>query len=184
MAVSKLDELERFLGGAVGEALQAALSVEAAGGSSPAWEAVLQRFEVAPTPAEDRARAAASTGQKFGAAPDELFAVLTRVAEDGEQDLQAIPLPDDGPGERRWRRLQGLLSRLRDETVAAYRKRVMPKKSMFAQALEAARPGQATPSARETFVMRCSGCGAPRLDGKSFSCEYCGSPYGGEGSVA
>jgi len=177
-----LEGLERWLGSAVGEAVQSALAIEQAGASSPEWAALLARFEVTPTPEADRLRAATATSQRFGASPDELYGVLTRLAKDGDEALQAIPLPDDGPGERRWRRLQGLLGRLREETVAAYRKRVMPKRSMFSQALEAARPGGNAPQKRETFVLRCAGCGAPRLKENVFTCEYCDTPYGGEGS--
>lgn len=175
-----LEALERWLGGAVGEALEVALAVETPGGSSAAWAALLARFDTASTPEEDRRRAAAATQQRFGAAPDELYGVLSRIVERGGRSLDALSA--EGPGaERRWERLRGRLGELREETVAAYRKRVMPKRSMFAQAFESARPANGVAVNREAFVMRCRACGAPRLKDGVFECAYCATPFAGDG---
>jgi hypothetical protein len=122
-----------------------------------------------------------------GAPVDELFEVLDRLTKQADKKLNRIELTDDGPGERRWRRLQGVIGRLRDETVAAYRKQVMPKKKsgMFAAAMASAKAKQGQPVKQErkgeAFVMRCHQCGAPRLKGDDFVCEYCDTPYSPDG---
>jgi hypothetical protein len=187
MSTENLDQLEAWLGTSVGDAYTTALKIAEPSGSSPAWEEILKAQDVQPSPPGERARAAAATGQLRGAPPDELFEVLDAIAKKADKKLNRVDYPDDGASERRWRRLQGVIGRLRDETLAAYRKQVMPKKKggMFGAALASAKAKQGKPVAperkSESFVMRCEKCGAPRLKNDDFVCEYCDTPYSPDG---
>ena len=176
---SKLDHFEHWLGGSVGEVLEEALAIPEPAGTSPRWIELLARFGVSSVPDEDRKRAVASTGQTFGASADEVYRVLTNLVEAGEKRLWDL---DDGldPAEsRRWQSLRSLMGRIRNETVNAFRQRVIPKRGMFAQAMSAAGSSQKPNSAkRETFVLRCKNCGAPRISENHFTCEYCGQSLG------
>lgn len=177
-----LDELEQWLGQAVGDAFTAALEVEQPAGSSPDWRGILERYGASPTADEERSRLAAATGMLRGVPADELYEVLDRIHKDAEQRFERIGLPDDNALDRRRDRLQGVIGRLRDETLNAYRKRIMPKRSMFGAAMASARAKQgqtAAPAQRksESFVMRCEKCGAPRLQNDVYVCEYCDTPY-------
>lgn len=185
-ATGQLDQLESWLGRAVGDAYAAALEVPEPAGMTPAWREVLENAEVSPASEDERRRAATATKMLRGAPVDELFEVLDKLKKDAEKQLEKIELPDDNAGQRRWRRLQGVIDRMRDETVAAYRKQVMPKKTggMFAAALASAKQkqGLAAPERTgEAFVMRCEKCGAPRLKNDDFVCEYCDTPYAPDG---
>jgi len=179
---AELEVLERWLGTAVGEALEAALGVEAPNGTTPAWQAILTRWGVSPTADEVRERLARTTGMRFGAPVGELHDVLTAVAQQAEPRLRAIDWPlDDAPQHRRAERLQRAIGELRESTLALYRQRVLPKRGMFAQAFAAAGKGPAGKGpAREAFVLRCSACGAPRVREDHLRCDYCDSPFGGE----
>lgn len=179
---AELEVLERWLGTAVGEALEAALGVEAPNGTTPAWQAILTRWGVSPTADEVRERLARTTGMRFGAPVGELHDVLTAVAEQAEPRLRAIDWPlDDALQHRRAERLQRTIGELRESTLALYRQRVLPKRGMFAQARAAAGHGPVGKGpAREAFVLRCSGCGAPRVREDHLRCDYCDSPFGGE----
>jgi hypothetical protein len=177
----RLEELERWLGKSVGDAYAAALAIDAPAGSSPAWEAILAAHGAKSSSAEERQRVALATGMLRGAPADELYAVLQDIARDADARLKAISLPDDNTLELRWRRIQGVIGRVRDETLAAYRKQVIPKRSMFGAAKASAAAARGGPSATavksESFVMRCNQCGAPRLKNDVFVCEYCETPY-------
>ncbi|MBK8480961.1 MAG: hypothetical protein IPL40_07270 [Proteobacteria bacterium] len=177
--------LEQWLGTAVGEALQAALAVEEANGSAPAWQAVLARWSVAPLGEAERARLAQATGMRFGAPVGELHDVLKEIAAAAEPRLRAIDWPlDDAPLHRRAERLQRVVGELRESTLALYRQRVLPKRGMFAQAFAAAAKGPVGKGPpREALVMRCAACGAPRVREDHFRCDYCDSPFGGEGEA-
>ena len=181
-AADRLRELEGWLGKQVGDALSASLEIETPAGSSAAWSTICSQFSVTETDAESRVREAAATGMLRGAPVDELYAVLSAIASEGERRLEAIDYGDDGPQQRRWERLRSLLGRIRDETIKAYRKRVFPKKkSMFGAAMASATGKKASSDERNTdaFVMRCQNCGAPRLSQADFNCEYCDTPYAG-----
>jgi hypothetical protein len=186
-ATEQLDQLESWLGRAVGDAYAAALEVPEPAGMTPAWRAVLDNAGVSPAPDEDRRRAATATKMLRGAPVDELYEVLDKLKKDAGKRLEKIEFPDDNAGQRRWRRLQGVIDGMRDETVAAYRKQVMPKKTggMFAAALASAKAKQGVAAAPqrtgEAFVMRCEKCGAPRLKNDDFVCEYCDTPYAPDG---
>lgn len=179
---AQLEDLERWLGTAVGEALETALSVEAPNGTTPAWQAILNRWDVSPTADEAREGLARTTGMRFGAPVGELHDVLTIIAEQADPRLRAIDWPlDDALQQRRAERLQGTISGLRDSTLALYRQRVLPKRGMFAQAFAAAGHGPVGKGpAREALVMRCRACGAPRVREDHLRCDYCDSPFGGE----
>jgi hypothetical protein len=182
----ELSELEAWLGGTVGRAYAAALAIDEPAGTSPAWEAMLEQCKVDPLPADARRRTATATGLLRGASPEELHLVLERIVKRGNKKLAALDVPvTHEQAFRRWDRLRGLLFRLRDETLAAYRKQVLPVQGMFAHARAAAAAsaaqtgGQPAAPRVEAFVLLCSGCGAPRLKPTSSECEYCGARYGG-----
>ena len=79
-----------------------------------------------------------------------------------------------------WSRLQVRIGDLRDTTVAAYRKIVVPVKSMFAAAMSSAQKGSETAERYEqAFILRCKNCAAPRLNPTHFECDYCGEHFGG-----
>lgn len=179
---TKLDELERFLGSSVSDALDAALQVEDACGASPAWLKLLDAFRQKQTAEDSRQRAAASTGQLFGAPPDELNMVLTEIAGSAKERLNKLDWKDDGQNSGRVQRILNVIDRAPRETLTAYRKRVMPqRRSMFAGAVasaqQSARKSGPANTAVKTFIMRCSKCGAPRLKEDNFTCEYCDTPY-------
>jgi hypothetical protein len=190
MSSNPLIELESWLGHSVGDAYATALEVAEPAGTSGAWKQLLEKYEVTPGDPEAARRAAAATGLLRGASVDELYAVLDKITKLAEKKLDRIEMPDDGPGERQWRRLQGVIGRLRDETVAAYRAKVMPKRTggMFGAAKAAAMAKKGTAAATaperkgEAFVMRCEKCGAPRLKNDDFVCEYCDTPYARDGA--
>lgn len=179
---TKLDELERFLGSSVSDALDAALQVENPCGESPAWLELLDTFMQEQTAEDSRQRAAASTGQLFGAPPDELNMVLTEIAGNAKERLNKLDWKDDGQNSGRVQRIFNVIDRVPRETLTLYRKRVMPqRRSMFAGAMASAqqsaqKPGPAKAGGR-TFIMRCGKCGAPRLKEDNFTCEYCDTPY-------
>lgn len=179
---ANLDQLEQWLGRAVGDAYAAALEVEQPAGASGDWLRLLDTYGVRPTAEDERPRIAAATGMLRGAPADELFEVLDKIQKDAAQRFDRIGLPDDDALDRRRDRIQGVIGRLRDETLNAYRKKIMPKRSMFGAAMASARArqGQAAASGArksESFVMRCEKCGAPRLQNDVYVCEYCDTPY-------
>lgn len=181
----KLDSLQSWLGKEVGEAFVAAMEIGVPCGSSARWQGILQGAGVSPSPADQNERAAKSSGQLRGAPPDEFYEVLGKIVSRAEERIRLIS-PEEASQERRWERLRGVIGRLREETIAAYRKRVMPKRQggMFGAAMAAAKAKAGTPVAAarqgEAFVMRCDTCGAPRLKDDVFVCEYCDTPYAGK----
>ncbi|MCD4707821.1 MAG: hypothetical protein K8S62_08785 [Candidatus Sabulitectum sp.] len=179
---TKLDELERFLGSSVSDALDAALQVEIPCGESPAWLELLDVFRQEQTAEDSRQRAAASTGQLFGAPPDELNMVLTEIAGSAKERLNKLEWKDDGQNSGRVQRIFNVIDCIPRETLILYRKRVMPqRRSMFAGAMASAQQSVRKPepanSTSKTFIMRCGKCGAPRLKKDNFTCEYCDTPY-------
>jgi hypothetical protein len=179
----QLDELEAWLGSSVGDAYAAAMEIDQPGGTSTAWKEVLDKYGVSQAEEENRQRAAAATGMKRGAPVNELYEVLDNLSKEAEKRLKRAEYPDDNASERRWNRLRGVIDRMRDETMAAYRKVVMPAKTggMFGAAMAAAQAKKGQPvgfeQKSESFVMRCKKCGAPRLKSDDFVCEYCDTPY-------
>lgn len=180
----KLGDLEQWLGRTVGNAYSAAGAIDEPCGSSAEWMEILTHFKVEPVAEEERKKSAKATDQTRGASPEELHLILTNVTKSAGKKLKKIEYPDFSALERRWDRLRSLIDRLLDETMQAYRKKVMPKRGMFAHARAAAlksqgQQGQQAPQAgpKEAFVLRCDGCGAPRLDPDLFECEYCGNSF-------
>jgi hypothetical protein len=178
---SRLEEIELWLGKSVGDAFSTAVEVEVPGGSSPAWLEILKSHNVQPNSEEERLRVAAATGMTRGVPADELYEVLDKLSNQAEVRIKRLDYPDDSKLQLRYDKLQGLIGRVRDETLAAYRKMVIPKRSMFAAAKASAMSGAgktAVPERKgESFVMRCDNCGAPRLKSDDFVCEYCDTPY-------
>jgi hypothetical protein len=181
-ADEQLGALQRSLGRAVGDAYVAALAVAEPAGTSDAWQAVLARHGVAPAGAVERAKVAAATGMTHGAPVDDLRQVLEAIAKAADAELRVIDT-DGYAEERRWRRLQTVIGDLRDDTLAAYRKQVMPARGMFAGALASAQ--RARPAAaghrHQQHVLRCPNCAAPRLDQAELVCDYCDHRFAGGG---
>ncbi|MBI5548661.1 MAG: hypothetical protein HY901_32670 [Deltaproteobacteria bacterium] len=171
--------LECWLGSAVGDAFTTALRVGEPAGHSPEWMQVLEQHGVQATPDDERRRILTATPLTHGAPVGELSAVLERIAERAQIALNAIEYPDDAAQAARWERMRMRIGDLRERTTAAYRKRVMPRRSMFAVAMESARAGAAAaPHGRQAFVLRCPRCRAPRLSDSDLTCVYCGADLG------
>ena len=180
MPEQRLAALESWLGHAVGDAIETALAVEEPVGTSPAWLQLLARYDCTPMAVDERQRIATTTDVKPGAPIQELYDVLERIASQGEVEFKAIEYPDDNAAGRRWSRLQLRIGDLRDTTMAAYRKLVVPKKSMFAAAMASAQRGTDTAERYEqASILRCKNCAAPRLNPTHFECDYCGEHFGG-----
>jgi len=180
MSEQRLHALESWLGRAVGDAIETALAVDEPVGTSQAWVRLVTRYECTPMPDDERKRVAAATDATRGAPIQDLYDVLERISKHGSTELESIEYPDDNAEARRWTRLQVRINDLRDTTVAAYRKRVVPKKSMFAAARASAMKGtEKAERYEQAFILRCKNCAAPRLNPTSFECDYCGEHFGG-----
>jgi hypothetical protein len=183
-----LHGIERWLGRAVGDAVQTALAVPEPAGRSEAWSQLVAAYGCRARTAEERTQLAAISGCRFGAPIDELRDVLDAIAKLGRAALAPIGYPDDVGLARRYGRLERQLGELHDEVIPQYRNRVTPKRSMFGQAIAAAkaRAGQAPESMansnRQAFLQRCRTCGGPRLDEHVFECAYCGAHLGAGGT--
>lgn len=180
MSQQRLAALESWLGRAVGDAIETALAVDEPVGTSQTWLQLLAQYDCTPMSVDERKRVAAATSVTRGAPIEELYDVLEKIAKQGSGELESIEYPDDNAAARQWSRLQVRIGDLRDTTVAAYRKRVVPKKSMFAAAMAAAQRGTETVDRQEqAFILRCKNCAAPRLNPTKFECDYCGEHFGG-----
>lgn len=179
-ATEQLGWLENWLGRAVGDALSCALAIDQPAGMSNAWLETLNGWGVTPQTDEQRRQTAAATRLVRGAPVDELYEVLELIVRRGRAYFDQIRCPDDSVGMRRHERLQRRLADVRDQAVAFYRKHVIPPpKSMFANAMAAAQDGNNQWAVREQpVILRCVGCGAPRMDDRHFECEFCGGHLG------
>ncbi len=171
---TRLVELERWLGRAVGDVLTAALAVEQPGGDSPAWDQMMVGLEVARTEAKYRMIAASSTGQTHGAAADEVDKALEIIADRAKASLDHIDPPLSGPVGRHGQQLGLMITNIRGQVVAKYRGIVVPARGMFAAALASAANSQTSMPTAKARVLLCQNCGGPRLDDANFVCQFCG----------
>ncbi len=179
---AQLGSLEASIGSAVGQAFGAALEIDIPGGMTQKWQEILAAYDVKPLEDEERQSVAKATEMLRGAPVDELYRVLTCIQKQAMDAVQAIEYPDDNALARRWERLRSAVDAMRDDTVKAYRKRVLPRRGMLSHALAAAQKGgnaSRVSTGSPAFVQSCSNCGAPRLNLHSFECDFCQTAFGG-----
>ncbi len=176
-----LGQLEGWMRERTAAIVDAAASVEVAGGENDAWRGVLAEFGVARTPAEERLRVLKSGDQKKGALPGEVQACLEWVAREVQQNLRRLGSPEGF--DARIDRLRAQAERNTEEGLKTYRGRIFPKKGMFAHAREAAAKPQPWEKdgkplvAPDVMVQACRFCGAPRTQAE-LKCQYCGEKFG------
>ena len=148
MTTSKSEAVE--LGHALDRAGGLALDVEPAGGLLPPWAQVLSELGLSPMAEEARFAAAQANRQTKGAPLPEVEAVFQRLCGPERAELCA-------------------------EAVARYRElcTARPKK-MFSHAMAAAKQHRYDEYAPGAYVLRCPGCGAPRLKAV-LHCDFCGA---------
>jgi hypothetical protein len=184
-----LDGLQQWLGATVGSVLQTALAVDAPNGTSAEWQAILKAFEVAAMPEDERARVRAISPTTRGVPVQEVYDVLFVVVKRAGVALENIRImmldmdiddPESDAQERQFDRLRSLADRLLGDTMTKYKSVVMPKRSMFALAREAAARKQEPMGKVQSsaFVLTCRYCGAPRINDKELVCDFCGTRLG------
>jgi hypothetical protein len=179
----RLATLSSWLGTVVGEAYSAALAIDQPCGTSPEWLALLARYRIAAVDSDGRQRAALASRVLRGAPADELYAVLVAIAAAGRTALGDWNF-ESPEIERSHERLRRKLDGLANETIAHYRRTVMPAPSMFAGALAsvAARGGgKADTRKSQPHILRCRRCGGPRLTTTDLTCVYCDATFGQDG---
>lgn len=176
-----LGQLEGWMRERTAAILDAAASVEEAGGENAAWRGVLTEYGVARTTAEERLRVLKSGEQKKGALPGEVQACLEWVAREVQKNLRRLGSPDGY--DAKIDRLRAISERNTEEGLKTFRSRIFPKRGMFAHAREAAAKPQpwekdgkplAVP---DVVVQACRFCGAPRTHSE-LKCHFCGEKFG------
>jgi hypothetical protein len=158
----------------VAEVIDAGLAVEPLGGTSAAWQQLCARHRVAPLDEETRYAVARSDGLYRGAPLAELRGCLDGIVRTLGEALGALGGIDAETRER----LHSLLERLAPEALQQYRQIASEKpRGMFAHALATARKHQYSDLKGTSYVLRCEGCGGPRL--RAFRCSFCGRDFGG-----
>jgi hypothetical protein len=178
--LQEIIDLEKWLGGKIGDTYKKAVAIKEPGGTSDDWDNLLSHFKVTPVAKEEKSKSIMATGQKRGASVEEVYEVLISVVKSATKKFKNIKRPwDDDKLEKRWDKLRELIDEIHAKTMKAYKKLVIPKRSMFSFAKEAAEnsEGVVTFDSDEGYVMCCDGCGAPRLKTTDFECAFCGSDF-------
>ena len=152
----------------LGRLFDVALEVEHAGGLNDAWTKVLLSYDVAPVGSTEREAARARLHLARGALPAEVsacarVAVARFAARATEAGIDAARLVTAAA--EIWPQIEPKYLE-----YATWR-----PKSMFAFAKQAAQAKARVASQRPPggYVIRCSGCGGPRL-GEALACRFCG----------
>ncbi len=156
--------LQAMLGQQVAEVLDCGLVVEPAGGTSPAWSAILAKHGVAPLDEALRYDRARAQGQTRGAPLDEVRACLEKIALAGKAQSKDQTFSE-------------FLDRLPLEVFAHYQGLACKKASMFGHALASAKRQQYSDIKPKAYVLTCPTCGGPRLKNEYFRCSYCGGSF-------
>ena len=162
-----LAELARELG----EIFEVALAVEPAGGLSPAWQRVLERYRVAALGEDDRYGAAGTLRLARGVPPVEVEACVRAAIARFASSASAAGAPAE--------EIVAATGRLWADAEPRYLGYATHRpKSMFAHAVKTAhdRKGQweRPPGG---YIMACPGCGGPRLD-ETLACKFCEGTVG------
>jgi hypothetical protein len=176
---SYLDQLETWMRERTAEIVDAALSVEQAGGENERWRAVRDEYGVARTPAADRERLLKANTQPRGAMVEEVQVALEFVAREILKNVKKLEQNVDN-WSARVDRLRSMAERNTEEALKAYRQKVFPRRGMFAFAKEAAAkpsPVTAPAAVSDVVVQACRFCGAPRTSAE-LKCQFCGEKFG------
>jgi len=160
------------LGRKVSDILESALACEPAGGTSPQWLYTLNGLQVEPLDQSVRYDEAKKAGQEKGAPVCEVEKCLQTLIDNLK--LQApVVVEELTPF------LERIVPRHREQYLAlasiSPKPKAGPSGGMFAFALATAeKKSKEQEYQGSTYVLRCPGCGGPRMSDADLSCEYCG----------
>ncbi len=167
--VDPWQQYRQELGRQVSYVLETALACEPAGGGSQPWWDTLARLGVTPLGDPQRFDTARAAGQTKGAPVEEVRQCLAAMVA---QVRQSSPAADQVLG--------GLLGQLEQRHTEQYRElaTVQPYApgggGMFGFAMATAEKKAAEEQFKGgSYVLRCPGCGGPRLRESDLVCEYC-----------
>jgi len=172
-------DLEMWLGKKIGIAYKTAIAINEPGGNSEEWINLIAYYKLKEITKEERTKSVLATGLKRGAPVSEVYEVFNSIVKSASNKFKKIKRPMDDNDEIKWEKLRDLIDRIHGDTLKSYKKLVVPKRSMFSFAKEAAENSEGVKSFNndEGFVMCCSGCGAPRLKTTDFECDFCGGSF-------
>ena len=176
-----LTELEHWLQGAVGELWESAWGVEEPAGTNPRWEATRARWSVEAIDETERTQIRSAQRPTRGAPAMEVHRVALAIVREGRRRVKPLD-PWEAPATARARhaRLLRAFDRLERDLSSAWRTAVVPAPTgMFGNVF--ASLGQPTAQSAQSTVVRCPGCGAPRLVPADAHCAFCESPFFGAG---
>jgi len=175
-----LNELETWMRERTAAIVDAAASVEEAGGENARWLAVRNEYGIPRTSPENRERVLKANGQPKGAMVEEVQVALEFVAREILKNVKKLELNVDN-WSARVDRLRSMADRNTEEALKTYRQKIFPKRGMFAFAKEAAaKPSAITAaiaSSPDVVVQACRYCGAPRTS-TELKCQFCGEKFG------
>ncbi len=173
----RIDEVQSELRALVTEAFDVAYAIEEPAGTSDAWDAICARFAIERLEPSQRPGVLATQRPHRGAPVFELHNVAKTIEAQSRRALKKIDVWDaPGPVERAHESLRRFIERMPDELLSAYKKAVLPeRKGMFANVLTHQTAGKGQPTGGSAHALRCTTCGAPRLDAESFECGFCGN---------
>jgi hypothetical protein len=175
----RLDAVQAWLARSHGAILSTALAIEQPAGMSPEWKATLDAFGITPESDEERAGIVRMSTMTRGAPLVEVQRVLEVLARNGEATIDEIDWPDDAAESAQYNRLRTRVVNMVEDSMAAYRAKVMATRSMLAMAQASMKqPAQASQAQGPmTVILICRNCGAPRLTDGQFVCDYCQTPF-------
>ncbi len=175
-----LNELETWMRERTAAIVDAAASVEQAGGENERWRAVRDEYGIPPTAPETKERILKANSQPRGAMVEEVQVALEFVAREVQKNIKKLEQNVDNWGAR-VDRIRSMADRNTEEALKAYRQKIFPKRGMFAFAKEAAaKPSAITAAIASTpdvVVQACRYCGAPRTS-TELKCQFCGEKFG------
>ena len=176
----RLDSLQSWLASTHGTVLKTAMEIPEPAGTSPEWKAILDNFGVEPLSDQERAETVRNGTMARGAPLVEIQRVLSLLASNGTAALEKVDWSSDDPAvSRQWDRLRTTLINLVNDSMAAYKAKVLVKRSMFAMAKASMNNPEYQPKQQGSMavLLLCSNCGGPRLTDGKFECDYCGTHF-------
>jgi hypothetical protein len=169
-----LQALRRWICQSVGGVFHEAADVVEPAGTSPGWQALCARMGVSAIDDAERAQVRAAQKPLRGVPVMEFAAVMKAVVHQARQSLAMVNPHAGGVVESTYEQVRIMLDRTERESVAAYKRAVLPKpRGMFDHVLDS--KSQTPAFAGGANILYCRTCGAPQLQEREVVCPFCGN---------